>query len=348
MKLIVTGGAGFIGSAFIRYMLARFPSYQVVNLDSLTYAGNLENLKSVQGNPNYSFVRGDITNLGDVEAVLSGGADGLVNFAAESHVDRSIVDASQFVRTNVLGTQVLLEISRQTEIKRFIQVSTDEVYGSLEEKGRFTENSPLSPNSPYAASKTAADMLVRAYHRTYGMDVITTRCCNNYGPFQFPEKFVPLAILNAMEEHSIPIYGDGLHTRDWIHVEDHCSAIAAVLAEGVSGETYNIGANQEEKNLELAYSILQILEKPSSLVEFVRDRPGHDRRYAVDATRLRCEVGWEPGIPLMEGLQDTVKWYAANQSWVSDVKSGEYRGYYKKMYEEREETLDQLGNRRSE
>ena len=237
--------------------------------------------------------------------------------------------------------------SKNKEFK-FLHVSTDEVYGSLGVEGLFNENSPYKPNSPYSASKASSDHFVRAWNETYNLPTIITNCSNNYGPFQFPEKFVPLVIINAMGERSIPIYGDGFHTRDWIHVEDHCSAIAAILAEGVSGETYNIGANQEEKNLDLAYSILQILERPRSLVEFVRDRPGHDRRYAVDATRLRCEVGWKPCIPLMEGLRDTVEWYTAHQSWVNDVKSGEYRGYYKKMYEEREETLDRLENRRSE
>ena len=294
MRLIVTGGAGFIGSNFIRYILEDRPDYSVINFDALTYAGNLENLSRLDENPRYQFVRGDVAAVDQVKILLQGGVDAIINFAAESHVDRSIMDANSFVKTNIIGTQVLLEAARKIPGLRFIQISTDEVYGSLGVQGKFRENSPLAPNSPYAASKASADLLARAYHMTYGVDVIITRCCNNYGPHQFPEKLIPLMTLNAINNHKLPVYGDGLYSRDWVHVLDHSRAIVLILEKGQGGEIYNIGANHEETNLDLVHRILRILNKPKSLIDFVRDRPAHDRRYAVDASRLRDELGWRP------------------------------------------------------
>jgi len=342
MRLIVTGGAGFIGSGFIRYILQARPDYQVVNFDALTYAGNLENLAQVADNPRYQFVQGDIAYPDQVKVLLQRGADAVINFAAESHVDRSIMDAASFVTSNVLGTQVLLEAARRTSHLRFIQISTDEVYGSLGPTGRFTEKSPLSPNSPYAASKASADLLARAYHMTYGMDVVITRCCNNYGPYQFPEKLIPLMTLNAIRDQRLPLYGDGLYTRDWVHVLDHSRAIVTILEKGQAGAVYNIGAGHEETNLDLVHRILAILNKPDSLIDSVRDRPGHDRRYSVDASRLQDELGWSPMVTFDQGLRETVEWYQQHQPWVDHVRTGEYLQYYQTVYGEREKTLDEL------
>lgn len=293
-RILVTGGAGFIGSNFIRYMLERH-SYSIINLDALTYCGNLENLRDVEDHPRYTFIRGSITDRELVNRIIRD-VDAVINFAAESHVDRSIQDPEIFIKTNVLGTQTLLEASRREGIERFIQISTDEVYGSAE-TGYFTEETPLAPNSPYSASKAAADLMVRAYHRTYGLPVNITRCSNNYGPYQFPEKLIPLMITNALEDRPLPVYGDGMNVRDWLHVEDHCSAIDLVLHHGRDGEVYNIGGNNERRNIDIVRLILRELGKDESLIRFVEDRPGHDRRYAIDATRIRNELGWKPATP---------------------------------------------------
>jgi dTDP-glucose 4,6-dehydratase len=341
MKLLVTGGAGFIGSNFIRHILSR-RGFQVVNFDLLTYAGNLQNLAGLEAGDDYRFIRGDIASREQVAGALDPGIDAIVHFAAESHVDRSILDASAFVRTNVLGTQNLLETARREGISRFIQVSTDEVYGSLPGGGKFTEDSPLAPNSPYAASKAAADLLARAYHRTYGLAVVTTRCGNNYGPHQFPEKLIPLMVSNALDDEPLPLYGDGLYTRDWIHVLDHCRALEAILLEGRDGAVYNIGADGERTNLEVARRILGILGKSEDLISFVADRPAHDRRYAVDSSRLRLELGWSPRIRFEEGLDETVRWYRDHPQWVDGVRSGDYRLYYRKVYGNRDRTLSSL------
>ena len=342
MKLLITGGAGFIGSNFIRYLLENRRDVQLTSLDRLSYAGNLENLADISGNQRYRFVRGDIASISDVEEGLKSGVDAVINFAAESHVDRSILDSSSFLRTNVLGTQILLEASRQSKVSRFIQISTDEVYGSLSSEGKFTEKSPLAANSPYAATKAAADLLCRAYHKTFGMDVIITRCSNNYGPYQFPEKLIPLMILNALKDKPLPVYGDGMHTRDWIHVKDHCSALDRVLMDGRAGQVYNVGSNQERKNLQVVHQILKALGKPPDLVQFVRDRPGHDRRYAIDSSLLQKKLGWVPNINFEEGLTDTVRWYRENSTWLKNVQSGAYRQYYQLLYEERAQTLKDL------
>ncbi|MCL0097497.1 dTDP-glucose 4,6-dehydratase [Dehalococcoidia bacterium] len=335
MKILVTGGAGFIGSNFVCQILREHPDWEVTNLDKLTYAGNLENLGDVEGNPGYHFVKGDITDRELVDKLLGQGFDVVVNFAAESHVDRSILDSSPFIRTNVQGTQVLLEGARQRKVKLFLQVSTDEVYGSLGAPGKFTEESPLLPNSPYAASKAAADCLCRAYYHTYGLPVVITRCSNNYGPFQFPEKLIPLVITNALEGKEIPVYGDGLNVRDWVHVRDHCRALDVIIRQGKPGETYNIGGNCEETNLQLVHCILAIMGKPRSLITFVADRPGHDRRYALETSKIERELGWRPAILLGEGLRETVQWYIQNESWWQRIKSGEYVEYYERMYSQR-------------
>jgi len=327
MKLFVTGGAGFIGSNFVRLMLTR-PDIEILNYDSLTYAGNLENLKDVENHPRYRFVKADITDAEQVNACLAAGFDAIVNFAAETHVDRSIVDSSTFIKSNVLGVQVLLEAARTNRVSRFVQISTDEVYGSLGPSGLFTEQSPLAPNSPYAASKASADLLVRAYAKTYGLDTVITRCSNNYGPYQFPEKLIPVIILNAIEDRPLPVYGDGLYTRDWIHVEDHCWAIETVLRAGRPGGVYNIGSNQEMKNIDLVKLILDILNKPYSLIQHIADRPGHDRRYAIDAGKIRQELNWTPQMSFETALRQTVEWYLANPEWVSRVRSGAYKRYY--------------------
>lgn len=310
MKLLVTGGAGFIGSNFVQYILEKYPDYEVANLDALTYAGNLDNLKEVKSNPRHKFVHGRIED-GKLVDKLMKGIDVVINFAAESHVDRSILEPQLFISTNVLGTQVLLDAALRHNAKLFYQISTDEVYGALRlgTKKRFTEASPLRPNSPYSASKTSADLLVRAYHHTYGLPVVVSRCSNNYGPKQHPEKFIPTVILNALCNRPVPIYGDGLYVRDWIHVIDHCRAIDFILHHGKINEVYNIGADNEWANIDLARKILQILGKPESLLTSVKDRPGHDRRYAIDSDKLRRELGWVPSIPFDQGLAETVHCY---------------------------------------
>lgn len=333
-KVLVTGGAGFIGSNFLHYMIRKYPDYLFINLDCLTYAGNLENLKPFEDSENYIFVRGDITDRKLVYQLVSDDIDLIINFAAESHVDRSITTPDIFVRTNILGTQTLLEAAKEFQVDKFIQISTDEVYGSLGREGRFSEETPLAPNSPYSASKASADLLVRAFYRTYQIPINITRCSNNYGPYQFPEKFIPLFITNALEERELPLYGDGLHIRDWIHVIDHCRAIDLVLHLGEDGEVYNIGANQEMTNLEVTKSILKTLNKPQSLIKFVKDRPGHDRRYAIDSTKIR-DLGWQPRFSFEEGIKKTVRWYLTHRDWWNRIKNGVYKDYYQKMYGDR-------------
>ncbi|MBU5444363.1 dTDP-glucose 4,6-dehydratase [Paenibacillus sp. MSJ-34] len=332
MKLLVTGGAGFIGSNFVHYMLNKYPDYEIINFDALTYAGNLENLASVQDNPNYTFVKGDIADAKVVDEVFQQGIDYVVNFAAESHVDRSIMDPGIFVRTNVMGTQVLLDAAKKYQVKKYLQVSTDEVYGTLGDTGLFTENTPLAPNSPYSASKAGADMLVRSYHETFGMPVNITRCSNNYGPYHFPEKLIPLMISNALNDKPLPVYGDGLHVRDWLYVEDHCSAIDLVLHNGKDGEVYNVGGNNERTNVQIVKTILQELGKPESLITHVTDRPGHDRRYGIDATKLTTELGWQPKHNFETGIKETIKWYLENQQWWTRIQTGAYQEYYQLQY----------------
>ena len=331
MKLLVTGGAGFIGSNFVHYAIKEHPDWEITNLDKLTYAGNPENLKDIQDQPGYQFVKGDIADRKLVDKLLGQGFDVIVNFAAESHVDRSILDASPFIETNIKGTQILLEGARQYKVARFVQVSTDEVYGSID-SGRFTEESPLSPSSPYSASKTAADLLCRAYFKTHHLPVIITRCTNNLGPYQFPEKLIPLVITNALENKAVPVYGDGLNIRDWVFVLDHCQAIDTVIQKGKPGEIYNIGSGNEKTNLELIRKLLELLDKPQSLIQFVTDRPAHDRRYALDCAKIATELGWKPAYSFEKGLSATVAWYLKNESWWRSIKSGEYSRYYKKMY----------------
>jgi dTDP-glucose 4,6-dehydratase len=338
MKILVTGGCGFIGSNFIRYLLKTYPDYSVINLDKLTYAGNLENLSDLSSSPRYHFLRGDISDAPQIQDLVSKGVDAVVNFAAESHVDRSIEDPTAFMKTNVFGTFVLLETLRKVFPKQrilFLHVSTDEVYGSLGESGAFTEETPLAPNSPYAASKTAADMMVRAYCQTYGLPAVITRCSNNYGPYQFPEKLIPLMISNAMEDKELPMYGDGLNIRDWIHVEDHCRGLDVVLHRGRKGEVYNIGGRSERTNLSVAQAILDHLGKPHSLIRFVADRPGHDRRYAMDFSKIEKELGWSPLVTFEEGIRRTVEWYQTYRQWWKKIKTGEYLDYYKRMYDQR-------------
>lgn len=332
MKLLVTGGAGFIGSNYVHYVLAQHPDYHVINLDALTYAGNLENLATIQENPRYAFVKGDITDRELVEGIFAQGIDAVVHFAAESHVDRSILEPDIFVKTNVLGTQVLLDAAKKYAVKKFVHVSTDEVYGTLGETGLFTEMTPLAPNSPYSASKAGSDLLVRAYHETFGLSVNITRCSNNYGPYQFPEKLIPLIIANALADKSLPVYGDGLNIRDWLYVEDHCSAIDLVLHQGVNGEVYNIGGNNERTNIQIVKTILHELGKPESLIQYVQDRPGHDRRYGIDATKIRTELGWQPKHNFETGIKETIRWYLNNQSWWKRIQSGEYQKFYAQQY----------------
>jgi dTDP-glucose 4,6-dehydratase len=335
--VLVTGGAGFIGSNLVRYLRRERPGWTVVNLDKLTYAGNLESLADLRHDDGHIFVRGDIANSDLVEHLCEQyEIEGVLNLAAESHVDRSILGPGIFVETNVSGTQVLLDAARRAGVQRFVQVSTDEVYGSLGSEGRFSESSPLRPSSPYSASKTAADLLALAYHQTYGLDVIVTRCSNNYGPHQFPEKLIPLMIANALEGRKLPVYGDGMHVRDWIHVEDHCAATLAALERGKAGEVYNIGSDNEWPNLQIVQELLRILSKPESLIEHVKDRPGHDRRYAIDARKARAELRWAPRIAFGEGLRRTVDWYLKNRGWCDRVRTGEYRAYYEKNYGDRE------------
>lgn len=319
--ILVTGGAGFIGSNFILYMLKKHENYKIINFDALTYAGNLDNLNSVKDHPHYTFIKGDITNKDDVRDAMSE-VDMLVHFAAESHVDRSITGPEIFTTTNVLGTQILLDYAREFKIQKFVHVSTDEVYGSLGKTGYFTEDTPLAPNSPYSASKAGSDLVVRAYFETYGFPAVITRCSNNYGPFQFPEKLIPLMISNAQNDIPLPVYGDGMNVRDWLYVEDHCSAIDTVLHKGKNGEVYNIGGNNEWHNIEIVKLILKELNKPESLIEYVKDRLGHDRRYAIDASKIKNELGWEPEIQFEHGIKITIRWYKENSEWLENVSTG--------------------------
>lgn len=338
MRLLVTGGCGFIGSNFIRYYLKNYPEGSIINVDKLTYAGNLENLSDLSHSPRYHFIRGDIADAARMEELVQKGVEAIVNFAAESHVDRSIEDPTAFMRTNIFGTFALLEAVRKVYPRqkiRFLHISTDEVYGSLGETGAFTEETPLAPNSPYSASKAAADLMVRAYFHTYGLPVLTTRCSNNYGPYQFPEKLIPLMVSNAMEDKELPIYGDGLNIRDWIYVEDHCRALDKVLQAGKEGEVYNIGGGNERTNLYVAKSILDRLGKPHSLIRFVADRPGHDRRYAIDFSKIKRELGWTPTVSFEEGLDRTIHWYQSHREWWRKIKTGEYLDYYRRMYQDR-------------
>ncbi len=329
----MTGGAGFIGSAFVRQVLENTTDVEIVNFDALTYAGNLENLSGIDAS-RHRFVKGNICDKDAVLNALPENAEAVFNFAAESHVDRSIHSADEFLLTNVMGTQAMLDAARAKNVKRFVQVSTDEVMGSLPEDDNsfFTEESPIAPNSPYAASKAAAEHFVRAAHHTFGLDTVITRCGNNYGPRHFPEKLIPLMIANAMNDEPLPVYGDGKNVRDWIYVEDHCRAIWLAFEKGRAGEIYNIGARNERQNIEVVRSLLDALGKPRSLIKFVTDRPGHDRRYAIDPVKAETELGWKPVTEWEEGLHKTTRWFAENQDWVAHVRSGEYREYYLKQY----------------
>ncbi len=332
MNLLVTGGAGFIGANYVRLLLERGGD-RVVNLDLLTYAGNLENLAGCEDRTEYRFVRGDVRDRALLDRLLAEERiEAVVHFAAESHVDRSIDDPREFLDCNILGTQTLLEASRRAGVARFLQVSTDEVYGSLGPTGLFTEESPLAPNSPYAASKAAADLVCRAYHHTFGFPVLVTRCSNNYGPYQFPEKLIPLMIANALEDRPLPVYGDGRNVRDWLFVRDHCEAVDAVLRRGRPGGVYNVGGNNEMQNIQIVRLLLELLGLDESRITFVKDRPGHDRRYAIDATRIRDELGWAPRHRFRDGIRDTVAWYLANRAWWEKVRSGAYREYYDRLY----------------
>ena len=335
MSIFVTGGAGFIGSQFIRDWVTQSPGETVINFDALTYAGNLEDLDPIAASPGYQLVKGDICDEKAVFEAMPDACDAVVHFAAESHVDRSILSAKEFVQTNVVGTQILLDIARHKKVGRFLHISTDEVGGDMKPGQWFSEDMPLVPSSPYAASKTAAEHMVRAAAHTFGMDVIVTRTSNNYGPYQFPEKLLPLAISNAMDGNPIPVYGDGLQERDWIHVADNCRALMLVLKKGRAGQTYHIGGKNPLPNLDVLRLLLKIAGRPESLLKHVTDRLGHDRRYAVDCTKIGEELGWAPEIPFEEGLRSTVEWYRDNRAWVEHARSGEYRNYYERMYGER-------------
>ena len=345
--ILVTGGAGFIGSNFVKLMLEKHPEYKIINIDSLTYAGNLENLKDIDGNPNYEFIKVDIRDREKIEEIFENNdIASVVNFAAESHVDRSIEEPEVFLTTNIIGTQVLLDTAKKywkinpkdkycKEYKpgvKFLQVSTDEVYGALGETGMFVETMPLMPNSPYSASKASADMIARAYNETFGMPVNITRCSNNYGPYQFPEKLIPLMINNCLNEKDLPVYGDGMQVRDWLHVSDHCTAIDTVLHKGKDGEVYNIGGNNEKANIEIVKLIIGTLGKSEGLIKYVKDRPGHDRRYAIDNTKITTELGWEPAYTFEQGMKETIQWYLENTKWIENIISGDYANYYDKMY----------------
>lgn len=345
--ILVTGGAGFIGSNFVKLVLEKHPEYKIINIDDLTYAGNLENLKYIDSNPNYVFIKVDIRDREKIEEIFKNNdITSVVNFAAESHVDRSIEEPELFLTTNIIGTQVLLDTAKRywkvnpndkycKEYKpgvKFLQVSTDEVYGALGETGMFVETMPLMPNSPYSASKASADMIVRAYNETFGMPVNITRCSNNYGSYQFPEKLIPLMINNCLKEKDLPVYGDGMQVRDWLHVSDHCLAIDAVLHKGKDGEVYNIGGNNEKANIEIVKLIIGTLGKSENLIKYVKDRPGHDRRYAIDNTKITTELGWEPSYTFEQGMKETIQWYLENTKWIENIISGDYANYYDKMY----------------
>ena len=336
MKLLITGGAGFIGSNFIHYIFKKYPDYEIINLDALTYAGNLENLKDIENDSRYRFVKGDICDK-DLVNDLVKDVDVVVNFAAESHVDRSILDAENFIRTNVLGTYNLLEAAKsagwRNENKRFHHISTDEVFGHLEPNDPpFNESTPYSPRSPYSASKASSDHLVRAYFNTYGLPITISNCSNNYGPYMFPEKLIPLFITNLMEGKKVPVYGDGMNVRDWLYVEDHCEAIDFIIQKGKIGETYCIGGNSEKPNIEITKKIIELMGKSEDSIEYVKDRPGHDRRYAIDFSKIKNELGWTPKVSFEEGLQKTIEWYKNNESWWKNIKSGDYQKYYEKQY----------------
>ena len=332
-NILVTGGAGFIGSNFINYLLKENDDYKIINIDKLTYAGNLENLKSSEGKKNYTFVKGDICNHELINYIFTKyKINFVVNFAAESHVNRSILGSEVFFRSNVLGTNVLLEASRKFEIEKFVQVSTDEVYGSLGSEGLFTEETPLHPNSPYSASKASADLMALSFYHTFGLPVVITRCSNNYGPYQFPEKLIPLMIINSINDKKLPVYGDGMNVRDWIYVLDHNKAIRLVMEKGEPGEVYNIGSSSEMKNIEIIKLVLSNLNKSEELIEFVKDRPGHDRRYAIDSSKIKKEIGWQPEFNFEEAISETIKWYLENKSWWERIVSGDYLEYYKLQY----------------
>ena len=345
--ILVTGGAGFIGTNFVKLMLEKHPNYKIFNVDALTYAGNLENLKDISDNSNYTFIKADIRDRRKIEEIFQiFDISVVVNFAAESHVDRSIEEPEVFLTTNVIGTQVLLDVAKKfwkvnpndkycCKYKlgvKFVQVSTDEVYGALGKTGKFIETMPLMPNSPYSASKASADLIVRAYHKTYGMPANITRCSNNYGPYQFPEKLIPLIINNCLKEKDLPVYGDGMQVRDWLHVYDHCTAIDTVLHKGADGEVYNVGGNNEKANINIVKLIIKILGKSENLIQYVKDRPGHDRRYAIDNTKITTQLGWKPEYTFEKGIAETINWYLNNREWVDNIVSGDYVKYYEKMY----------------
>jgi dTDP-glucose 4,6-dehydratase len=343
MKLLITGGTGFIGSNFIRHVLSLKKGYKIVNFDKLTYAGNLANLESVADHPDYSFIRGSVCDASAAEAAMRG-CDTVVHFAAESHVDRSIYEPAPVIDTNVTGTFVLLQLARKLRIERFVHISTDEVYGDMAPGAFADEHSPLRPSSPYSASKASSDLLVLSYVRTYGFPGVITRSSNNYGPYQRPEKFLPLMISNALDDKTLPIYGDGKQQRDWLHVEDNCRAILAVLERGRIGEVYNIGGLDIEENLTIARTLLRLIGKPETLLSYVEDRPGHDRRYALHCDKMQRELGWKPTVPLEEGLRRTIDWYKANGKWLAGVLDGEYLSYYSKYYENRDSSLQALSS----
>jgi dTDP-glucose 4,6-dehydratase len=343
MKIFVTGGAGFIGSSFVRYVLRERQDAEIVNFDKLTYAGNLRNLDEVASDPRYTFIRGDIADPVAVAAAFEKHRpDAVVNFAAETHVDRSIEDPAPFLQTNVVGTQCLLEQSRRSGISKFVQISTDEVYGSLGAEGAFREDTPLDPSSPYSASKASADVWVLSYFKTYKFPAVITRCTNNYGPYQFPEKLIPVLISNAMESRTLPIYGDGMNVREWIYADEHSRAVLMALERGTPGEVYNIGSGDEKPNLEVVREVLRLLGKPESLIQFVKDRPGHDRRYAIDCSKIRREWGWKSEVNFSDGMAKTIAWYKTHPDWVRDIKDASYLSYYDRMYTRRDETLGRL------
>jgi dTDP-glucose 4,6-dehydratase len=340
MKLLVTGGAGFIGSSFVRYVLRTRKDVEIINFDLLTYAGNLRNVEEVASDPRYQFIRGDIAEPRDVRSVFEGNSiDAVVNFAAETHVDRSIVDSTPFLRTNVGGTQCLLEAARAFKVSKFVQISTDEVYGSLGPEGAFTESSPLDPSSPYSASKASADLWALSFFKTFHLPVVITRCSNNYGPYQFPEKLIPVLITNAMEDRALPIYGDGLNVREWIFADEHSRAVLHALEAGVPGEVYNVGSGQEKTNLEVVRELLRLTGKPESLIQFVKDRPGHDRRYAIDCSKIAREWNWTAETDFSAGLAQTIDWYRKHDDWIREIKDASYLSYYDRMYTRRDETF---------